>query len=527
MSGDKRQAVLGNQTRRSFVKNIGATAVAAPLASAIPMANARAATPKKGGHLRVAVGSGSTTQNLDPALLEDTQGQMFAFGSLRNALTTVEANGDLAPELCENWETTADASTWVFNLKKGVEFHNGKTMDADDVVASIQHHMSEESKSAAKGLLTAVTEVRKDGPNQVVFTLSGGNADFPFLMSDYHFCIVPAVDGKADVLSGVGTGPFVMKEFEAGVRSTAERNPNYFKDGQPYFDSIEILSISDVTARTNALSTGEVDVIDRCDLKTVDLLARRSNINVTAVSGTLHYTFPMRADTAPYDNNDLRLALKYGVNRQALVDTILKGYGSLGNDHPIGEANRYHAGDLPQRAYDPDKAKFHLKKAGYDSITVDLHASDGAFAGAVDAATLYKEHASPAGIDINVVREPADGYWSNVWMEKPWCACYWSGRPTEDLMFSSAYQSGVPWNDSYWSNDRFDKLLVQARAELDDKTRAAIYYEMQQIVSDQGSVVVPMFANYVGAHSDKLAHGEIGKSYDMDGGRMTERWWFA
>ena len=140
---------------------------------------------------------------------------------------------------------------------------------------------------------------------------------------------------------------------------------------------------------------------------------------------------------------------------------------------------------------------------------------------------LYKEHAAKAGININVIREPNDGYWSAVWMAKPWCMCYWGGRPTEDGMFSTAYAAGADWNDTFWEHERFNKLLVQARAELDDAKRRSMYYEMQDLVSNEGGVVVPMFNNYVFAMSTKIAHGELQGNWDLDGALWMERWWFA
>ena len=282
-----------------------------------------------------------------------------------------------------------------------------------------------------------------------------------------------------------------------------------------------------MSARTNALTTGEIDLGDRVDIKTVHLLKRRKGIRVEETSGTAHYTFAMRTDTPPFDNNDVRLALKYAVDREALMKSVLRGHGVLGNDHPIGRSNRFHANDLPQRTYDIDKAKFHLKKADVSNLTVDLSAADAAFSGAVDAAVLYKEHAKKAGIEINVVREPNDGYWSDVWMKKAWSAVYWGGRPTEDWMFSTAYAAGANWNDTFWSHDRFNKLLLEGRAELDDAKRRAIYFEMQKIVSDEGGVVVPMFNNYVFAMSDKVQHDEMAGNWDLDGNKAMERWWFA
>jgi len=165
------------------------------------------------------------------------------------------------------------------------------------------------------------------------------------------------------------------------------------------------------------------------------------------------------------------------------------------------------------------------KKAG--GISVQLSAADAAFAGAVDAAVLYKEHAAAAGIEIEVIREPNDGYWKNVWMKKPWGACYWGGRPTEDWMFTTAYMGGADWNDTFWKHDRFDKLLIWARAETNQAKRREMYYAMQEIVRDEGGVVIPMFANYVLAMTDKVKHGTLAGNWDMDGQKFMERWWFA
>jgi peptide/nickel transport system substrate-binding protein len=289
-----------------------------------------------------------------------------------------------------------------------------------------------------------------------------------------------------------------------------------------------MLALVDTNARTTALLTGEVHAIDRVDLKTINQLKRKSGLTVHSVAGTQHFTFAMSCNKKPYDNVDVRLALKHAVNRQELVDKILLGYGVVGNDHPIGPGQRFFNADLAQTQYDPEKAKFHLKKAGLDSLQVSLSAADAAFPGAVDAAVLFKNSAKEAGIDLKVVREPNDGYWSDVWMKKPFSAVYWSGRPTEDSMFSSGYMTGVAWNDSFWSNARFDELLIQARAELDENKRRAMYYEMQQIVNQDGGVIVPMFASYVFATSNVIDHGgEFGSNWDMDGERWAERWSFS
>jgi peptide/nickel transport system substrate-binding protein len=346
------------------------------------------------------------------------------------------------------------------------------------------------------------------------------------MLSDYHLTIVPGEkDGKIKATAGIGAGAYVLESYEPGVNAKMKRHRNYWRSDYGHFDEVETLTIADVAARTNALVTGEVDVIDRLDIKTLHLLKRNKKVSIKETSGTAHYSIPMRTDTPPFDNNDVRLALKYAVDREALLQNVLRGHGALGNDHPIGLSNRYHA-DLPQRKYDPDKAKFHLKKAGLSSLKVDLSAADAAFGGAVDAAVLYKEHAAKANININVIREPNDGYWSNVWMKKPWGMCYWGGRPTEDWMFSTAYAEGAKWNDSFWSHEKFNKLLQTARSELDDAKRREMYFELQRIVSDEGGVLIPMFNNYVFATSDKIGHGKMAANWTLDGNRGMERWWF-
>lgn len=508
--------------RRALIARAAAFGVAAVVAGALG-AQAMAQEPKKGGTLRLGIGHGSTTDSMDPATYENLYIQTLG-GAVHNTLTVVGNTGELEPELAESWEASEDAGTWTFKLRPGVTFHNGQPLTAADVVVSIDHHRGEDSKSAAKPIVEPITEVRAEGDDTVVFTLENGNADFPYLVSDYHLAILPSEGGEIVGDFEIGAGGYKLASFEPGVRATVERFEDYWNDEVGHVDGAELLVILDQAARTNALQTGEVDAIDRVDLKTLPLLARQDDIAIVEAEGNAHYTFAMRTDTAPFDNEDVRLALKYAIDRQELLDKILKGHGYLGNDHPIGKANRFHA-DLPQREYDIEKAKEHLKKAGLETLKVDLHAADAAFPGAVDAAILYKEQAAPAGIEINVVREPNDGYWSNVWMVEPFAAVYWGGRPTADWMFSTAYAAGVPWNDSFWEHERFNELLEEARSELDDAKRQELYTELQRIVMDEGGVIVPMFNNIVMALSTKVGHGQVGSNWSMDGFRAVERWW--
>ncbi|MFO1089525.1 MAG: ABC transporter substrate-binding protein [Hyphomicrobiales bacterium] len=526
MSIDKFKSLVskGRMSRRDFMQ--AALAAGFTVAAADKMfVTAARAEPKKGGTFRVALGSGATTDTLDPATFPDTFNGVWGWGTLRSSLTEVNQKGDIVGDVAEHFEPADGGKKWVFKLRKGVEFHDGKSLDADDVVASFNHHRTEGSKSAAKSLLKPVADIKADGKDTVVFVLSEGNADFPYIASDYHIPVLPAKDGKADWQSGNGTGPYVMGAFEPGVRGQAKRFANYH--GKTWFDEVEILSIVDVTARSNALAAGDVHYIDRVDPKTADMMKRNPSTKIQETSGFAHYVAPMDVRVAPFDNNDVRLALKYAIDRQEIVDKVLMGHGSVGYDNPIAAGVPFHADPKVKHTYDPDKAKAHLKKAGVSNLKIDLSAADAAFAGAVDAAQLMQEQAKKAGIEINVVKEANDGYWDNVWMKKPWCLSYWSGRPTPDLMFTTAYAADAAWNETFWKNDRFNELLLQARSELDHKKRAAMYAEMQNIVAEEGGTMVLMFYNYLNAHAKTVAHGEVAKNWDVDGMKLTQRWWFA
>ncbi|MCP4744674.1 MAG: ABC transporter substrate-binding protein [Desulfobacteraceae bacterium] len=513
----------GGISRREFIKRacaLGLAAAASPLLNPFP---AQAAGPKRGGRLRIGITGGSTTDSLDPALITDLMMQVFLYGAVGNSLVEIDADGQAVPELAESWESTQDAKKWIFKLRRGAELHNGKTIDADDVIFSINRHRAKGSKSAAKAIVKAITKINKVDKFTVSFELKSGNADFPYILSDYHL-IIGAKD--SDFGKGVFSGAYVVKDFEPGVRAFATKNPNYFKTDRGWFDEVEFFCINDVNARTNALKTGQIDVMNRCELKTVHLLKRSRNLQVMRQDGFKHFTFAMRTDKAPYDNNEVRMALKYAIDREQMVKTILRGYGTVGNDHPISPANRYFAKNLPQRRYDPDKARHHLKKAGLKDMKFKLHTAEAAYVGAVDAGVLYREQAAKAGIQIDVIREPNDGYWNNVWLKKSWCAVFWGGRPTEDMMFSTGYAKGAAWNDTFWDHKRFNKLLLDARSELDDKKRRSMYAQMQKLVRDEGGAVVPMFSADLSAASKKVGHDKLAVNWELDGFRAPERWWF-
>ncbi|MGI9366343.1 MAG: ABC transporter substrate-binding protein [Rhizobiaceae bacterium] len=521
----------GGINRRQFITSMVAAGVVLP--TAMTMAGeVLAATPKKGGKLRHGTGYGGTTDTLDPSTSTNgfSQNVLYTRG---NHLTEVGNNGTLRPELAESYESADGAAKWIFNLRKDVTFHNGKTLTADDVIATYNYNRGEDSKSAAKGLLTSIKDIKKDGDNRVIFELEGGNADFPYIVSDYHLMIMSADDdGNIDATqTDNSTGGYIVQQYEAGVRATFKRNPNYWKEGNAHFDEVEILPILDPTARQSAIMNGDVDLIDNVDPKTVSLLARVPIVEILETTGTQHYTFPMRLDVDPFGSYDLRMALKFAIKRQELVDKVLLGHGVAGNDVPVNAAMPFLNTELPVHEFDAEKAAMHYKKSGH-SGPIKLSVADAAFAGAVDAGQLIAASAKEVGIEIELVREPNDGYWSNVWNKKGWCACYWGGRPTQDWMYSSAYTEDTKWNDTAWKGTeaakRFNEVVVAARSETDETKRQAQYFEAQKLLQDDSGAIVAMWANFIHAHSKQLTHGpDVAANWVNDGNKISERWWFA
>ena len=517
--------------RRDFM----ATAIALGLSTtaASSVFNKAWAAAKKGGRLRIGLTGGATGDTLDPGLILDAYMINVQFGQLRNNLTEVSPNGELIPELAESWDSSPDAKTWTFKIRQGVEFHNGKTLDSQDVVDSLRHHLAEDSKSAAKGILGGIESVNSDGKYGVTVELKGGDADFPFLMSDYHLNICPSTgDGAIDWESGIGTGGYILVDNDPGVRTFTKRNPNYWKEGMAHFDEVEVLQIADPNARLNALRTKVVDCISNVDPKIVTRLERVPGILIRSVTGNKQITLPMRTDTAPFDNNDVRLAIKHIIKREEWFDKIIFGYGEIGNDNPIGPANIYRATteELPQRGCTiRTRRNIISSRPAWTICKSSSMPPIPDSPGAVNAGQLMRESARPAGIDIEVVREPDDGYWSNVWMQKAFSACYWSGRPTENWIFSQIYAADASWNDTYWKHDRFQRTASAGVVRSWIRQSAARSMSRCNASShNEGGVCLPLFQSDTMAHTDKLAVPEvIGNNWELDGHKNAERWWFA
>jgi peptide/nickel transport system substrate-binding protein len=498
-------------SRRDVLRTLIATGAVASVAglSAAP-AEVRAQAikeekPKRGGRIRVASTSSSTADTLDPAkaaLSTDYVRHCMIY----SGLTRFDSN--LTPQLAlaEQIEDR-DRTVWTIKLRKGVQFHDGKPLTAADVVYSLTRHKVPATGSKMKAVAEQFEEVRATGPNEVQIRLSAANADLPAILADFHFLIVK--DGTTDFRTAVGTGPYRCKEFNPGVRTVGARNPNYWQSGKPYLDEIELVGIPDESSRVNALLSGDVHLINAVNPRSTRRIQASAGHAVLGSSSGLYTSLIMRQEALPVRDPDFVLGMKYLLDRELIRKALFRGFATVANDQPLPPGSRYYFDGLPQRPHDPERARFHFKKAGVLGSRLVVYASPAA-EGSVDMASLLQLSAAEVGLKLAVNRVPADGYWSNHWMKHPLGFGNSNPRPTADLLFSTLYKSDAPWNESGWKNERFDQLLLAARGEADEAKRKQMYCDMQVLVHEKCGVGIPVFIDLMDGYDKRVkGYGSI------------------
>ncbi|NML97637.1 ABC transporter substrate-binding protein [Paraburkholderia sp. RP-4-7] len=457
------------------------------------------AKPKQGGKIRVATQSASAADTLDPA--KGALGTDYVRGFMfYNCLTELDSHLGAKMALATSLDTK-DATVWVVKLRTGVQFHDGKALTPADVVYSIMRHKDPATASKAKTLADQIKDVKATGPNEVTITLDGPNADLPVILATSHFQIIK--DGTKDFKTAIGTGPFKVKEFSPGVRTVGVKNANYWKPGLPHLDEVELIGIGDESARVNALLSGDVQLINAVSPRSTNQIKGASGFSVLETKTGQYTDLIVRDEGGITGNDDFRRGMMYLQDREQMRRAIFQGYGAIGNDQPIDPTNKYYLAGLPQRTFDPDKAKFHFQKAKVGSAPIQIFASPAAD-GSVEMAMFLQQVAPQAGLNLQVSRVPADGYWSNHWMKHPLGFGNVNARPSADVIFTQFYKSDAPWNEANWKSPKFDQLLLAARGEPDDAKRKKIYGDMQVLVHETGGTGIPMFQSSIDAHTTKL-----------------------
>jgi peptide/nickel transport system substrate-binding protein len=517
------EAVRRGASRRDMLSLLGGLGIASGFGGGLigSATSAWAQTAKKGGRIKVAGFSSSTADTLDPAK-QSLSTDYVRCSMFYSGLTELDAT--LTPQLALAESITSDKATvWTIKLRKGVQFHDGKELNAEDVVYSLSRHSNPATGSKAKALADQMKEIKATGTHEVTVTLASANADFPVVLGTYHFMIIKA--GTTDFTTAIGTGPYKCKEFTPGVRSISVRNENYWKKGGgPYLDEIEFFGIPDAGARVNALLSGDVDLIGSINPNAAKQVLAAKGLEIMETKSGNYTDLVMRMDSDPGKNADFVLGMKYLFNRELLKRSIFQGYAEVANDHPIPPLNRYHASGIPQRPFDPDKAKFHLSKAGVLDTTIPLVTSPAA-SSSVEMGLVLQQAAQKIGLKIDLKQVPADGYWSNYWMKVPVGFGNINPRPTADILFSLFFKSDAAWNESAWKNEKFDQHLVAARGETDEAKRKQMYSDMQLMIHESSGIGVPVFINNLDAHTTKLKGLQPRGTGGMMGYAFAEHVW--
>lgn len=455
--------------------------------------------PRQGGRVTVCTQSSSTADTLDPAKGGLSTDYLRA-NLFYSALTALDAM--LKPQMALAEElVTSDAIRWTVKLRKGVVFHDGKALTADDVVYSLNRHNDPAVGSKVKSLAQQFESVKAIGPLEVEIVLRGANADLPIVLADSHFVIIK--NGTTSFATAIGTGAFKCKEFTPGVRTIGVRNTDYWKPGLPYLDEVVLFGIPDESARINALLSGDVDWINDVNPRSAKRLKQSPAFTLLESQSGLYTDLVIRQTIGVGRNPDFTLGMKYLIDREQIKRAAFRGYAVIGNDQPIAPHHRFYFAGLPQRPCDPDRARYHLKKAGALGMTLPLVASPAA-AGSVDMAMLMQQSAIKAGLNLTVRRVSADGYWSNHWMKSPMGFGNINPRASADMLFTQFFQSTSQNNESGWKNEQFDELLLLARAETDEATRKRLYGDMQVLVHEKCGIGIPVFITNLEAYSNRI-----------------------
>jgi peptide/nickel transport system substrate-binding protein len=457
-----------------------------------------AATPKKGGSVRMASNLHGPDDQLDPILftstIDYTRGRA-TYNSL------IQHSNELVPqpELATSFESNSDATEWTFKLRKGVTFHDGSKFSADDVVYSMNRHLGENTTSVINSVLKSIKEWKKVGPYEVKAVMNSPNSDLPVLMGLFQTKIVK----NGSTGGGIGTGPYVMDSFQPGVKSVHSRNNNYWREGAN-LDACEITAITDPVARVNALLAGDMQMVTQIDPKAFRQVESASNVTLLSTPAALQLGICCLKNAKPGENDDFVKGMQYIQDRKRVVKRILKGKGSVGNDTPISSAHGPDfCSELPQRPFDPDKAKFHFKKAGVSSA--ELYTAP-VTSGVEDMCLLAQANCAKIGFDLQLKKVPTDGYWGAVWMKEPLNVVTWNMRPTANSQMAIQFGPGGNWNDTFWNNDRMGELLTLSLAETNPDKRHAMYCEMQTLIHEGSGMVIPAFSNI----NDGIANNVMG-----------------
>jgi peptide/nickel transport system substrate-binding protein len=462
----------------------------------------QAADLRRGGTLRIGATGGGAEDTVDghkptsdPDIMRTWQ--LYEPLAVRNAAFT-----ELEMVLAESLEAEANrADLWTVRLKQGLEFHNGKTVTADDVIFSLRRILDPKDPKVGAASIGYVDAkgLKKMDARTVRIPLEFPNSAFPEDIGQYFNNIVPV---DFDPENPVGTGAFKFESLAPGEQSTFLRHPNYWRDGEPYADELVIIDFTEPTAKVNALLGGQVEAINNVPFGQLSSIEGNPELRAVISETGSWQPFTMRVDQAPFDDNRVRQAFRLIVNRQQMIEQVLSGQGQIANDlyAPFDEC---FADDLPQREQDLEQARSLLRQAGQSDLRVELVTGE-IFRGVPEAAQVFAEQAKGAGVQVNVRKVDTGTFYGDNYLSWTFAQDFWATR-TYLTQVAQGSLPDSPFNETHWEHPEFIKLIRQARAELDEDRRCEILHDAQVLEYEEGGHIIAYFSNAIDAHSSQIA----------------------
>ena len=466
------------------------------------MAFGQGGTPQRGGTLRIAHSTRIATLNV---LQLSGPAEYPVVDMLYSGLTRLDPDMEPLPDLAAEWSGNDEATEFTFVLRSGVTFHDGTPLTSDDVVATFRAILDPETASPARSVLDMIADIEAVDAQTVRFHLSVPYADFPVSVAHSNARIVStaALEGSMEDLSTRpnGTGPFRMETYDSARIVRLVRNDDYFVEGLPHLDAVEMHLFPDLAAESANFLSGNVDVMLDVQQAEFARIAAAPGSNALRVDSGRFINVVMRQDQPPFDDVRVRRALAMAVDRDLLVDIILEGLGRAAHDNILSPEYR-HVIDTPVVPYDPEAARALLAEAGYPAgIDLTLVASNRP-AIRSQVAIAIQNMARPAGFNIEVETMPHDTYLANVWMKGNFYMGYWGMQPTEDAAFTLLLTSDAAFADTAWNNAEFDDLVRRGRSTLDEAERADLYARAQALILEDVPYIIPFFQDILTAYRD-------------------------
>ncbi len=456
---------------------------------------------KSGGSLRVGATGGGAKDVID-AHLPTADTDIMRNWNLYESLASRPADfGPIEMLIATSIEPEHKVpDSWIVKLRPDVEFHNGKTVDANDVVFSLQRIIDPKNPKVGATSIGYIDlkRIKVLDSSTIRIPLQFPNATFPDDIGQYFNAIVPV---GYDPARPVGTGAFMFDSFTPGQQSVFKRFPNYWQHPKPYVDELTIFDFAEDTARVNALLGGEVDAIDNLPTGVIAELQDNKALRVLVSQTGEWQPFTMRVDKAPFNDVRVRQAFRLMVDRPQMIEQVLLGEGRVANDmySPLDPA---YDSSLPQRHQDLEQARSLLKAAGREGLAVELVTAP-VFQGVVAAAQVFAQQASGAGVKVAIRQVDTTTFYGSNYLNWAFAQDFWATREYLPQVAQGSLPKS-PFNEIHWADPTFIKLIQHARAQLDQTKRDEILHEAETIEYERGGYIIPYFSNQVDAYSTKL-----------------------